>query len=124
MVGPTNALAWTYALHSSVAQMTSFFVGGVDSEGAPAEEAYSKLRERSLIAAGCPARSRRIFKLSCRLDGQDREIEVGKPLPNGDVVAAILDHGRFESFCVLTDETGNRAPARVSHPVYSVTEFS
>ena len=105
--------------------MTSFFVGGVASKGARAEEAYSELRERSLVAAGCPARSRRIFKLSCRFDGQDREIEVGKPLPNGgDVVAAILDHGRFESFCVLTGKKDERAPARVSHPVYSVTEFS
>jgi hypothetical protein len=107
-----------------VEQVTSFFVGGIDSDKAHAEEAYSKLLERSLVATGCPARSRRIFKLSCRFDGQDREIEVGKPLPNGDVVAAILDHGRFESFCVLTDKTGDRASARVSHPVYSVTEFS
>jgi hypothetical protein len=107
-----------------VEQVTSFFVGGVDSKGARAEAAYDRLRERSLIATGCPARSRRIFKLSCRFDGQDREIEVGKPLPNGDVVAAILDHGRFEPFCVLTDEAGDRGSARVSHPVYSVTEFS
>ncbi len=105
--------------------MTSFFVAGVESEGAPAEEAYSKLCERSLLAAGCPPRPRRIFKLSCRFDGQDREIEVGRPLSEGgDVVAAILDHGRFEAFCVHTDDGGEGAPARVSHPVYSVTEFS
>ena len=105
--------------------MTSFFVGGSESVGACAEETYSELRERSLLAAGCPARSRRIFKLSCRFDGQDREIEVGKPLSKGgDVVVAILDHGRFEAFCVHTDHSGESAPARVSHPVYSVTEFS
>jgi hypothetical protein len=105
--------------------MTSFFVAGVESEGARAEEAYSELRERSLLAVGCPARSRRIFKLSCRFDGQDREIEVGRPLSKGgDVVVAILDHGRFEAFCVYTDNDGQRAPARVGHPVYSVTEFS
>ncbi|MGA2319361.1 MAG: hypothetical protein ABSG95_01290 [Solirubrobacteraceae bacterium] len=105
--------------------MTSFFVAGIESEGAHAEEAYSELRERSLLTAGCPARSRRIFKLSCRFDGQDREIEVGRPLSKGgDVVVAILDHGRFEAFCVHTDGDGENTPARVSHPVYSVTEFS
>ncbi len=105
--------------------MTSFFVAGIESEGVCTEEAYSALRERSMLAAGCPARSRRIFKLSCRFNGQDREIEVGRPLSSGgDVVVAILDHGRFEPFCVHTDHIGESAPARVSHPVYSVTEFS
>jgi hypothetical protein len=105
--------------------VTSFFVAGIDSDGARAEEAYSALRARSLLAAGCPALPRRIFKLNCRLDGRDREIEVGKPLSKGgDVVMAILDHGRFEPFCVHTGDAGECEPVRVSHPVYSVTEFS
>lgn len=102
--------------------MTSFFVAGIESDG-PADETYRELCERSLIAAGCPVRSRRIFQLSCRLDRQDREIEVGRPLrKGGDIVLAILDHGRSEAFCVHTGG-GESAPARVSHP-YSVTEFS
>jgi hypothetical protein len=42
----------------------------------------------------------------------------------GDVVVAILDHGRFEPFSVYTDDGGAGSPARVKHPVYSVTEFS
>ena len=105
--------------------MTSFFVAGVASKGARTEAAYTALCERSSLAAGCPARSRRIFKLSCRFDGEDREIEVGQPLvEGGDVVTAILDHGRFEPFCVHTDGGGEDQPARVNHPVYSVTEFS
>jgi len=105
--------------------VTSFFVAGAQAEEVGAEEAYSQLRERSLLAAGCPASSRRIFKLSCRFDGKDREIEVGRPLSeDGEIVVAILDHGRFEPFCVYTDDDGEDAPARVSHPVYSVTEFS
>jgi hypothetical protein len=105
--------------------VTSFFVAGIESDGARAEKVYSELRERSLLAAGCPARSRRIFKLSCRFDGQDREIEVGRPLSKGsNVVVAILDHGRLEDFCVHTDDCGESALARVGHPVYSVTEFS
>ena len=50
---------------------------------------------------------------------------MGRPLSKGgDVVVAILDHGRLEDFCVHTDDGGETAPARVSHPVYSVTEFS
>jgi hypothetical protein len=105
--------------------VTPFFVAGVGADGALAEQAYSELRERSLLDAGCPARQRRIFKLSCRFDGHDREIEVGRRLyEGGDVVVAILDHGRFEPFRVHTDGAGQTSPARVSHPVYSVTEFS
>ena len=94
--------------------MTSFFVGGIESDAARAEKVYSELRERSLLAAGCPARSRRIFKLSCRFDGQDREIEVGRPLSKGgNVVVAILDHGRFErSACIPT--TAAKACPRAS----------
>jgi hypothetical protein len=104
--------------------VTRFFVAGIESEGARAEEVYRELRERSLLDAGCPARARRIFKLSCRFDGRDREIEVGRPLSKGgDVVVAILDHGRAEAFRVHT-RGSKRPPARVSHPVYSVTEFS
>ncbi len=112
--------------------MTAFFVGGVASPGLRAEEAYQELRELSQDLAGCPARLRRIFKLSCRLDGRDREIEVGRPLSGegevvaGDVVAAIMDHGRSEAFVVHTAEAegGMGVPLRVRNPVYSVTEFS
>ena len=104
--------------------MTKFFVPGVESQGERAETAYGELRERSQIVAGCRARARRIFKLSCRFDGHDWEIEVGKPLSGGaDIVLAILDHGRAEPFVVHT-ATGTSAPLRVRRPVYSVTEFS
>ena len=57
------------------------------------------LRERSRIAVGRSASPRRIFKLDCRYEGRDCEIEVGRPMPDGgDVVVAILDHGREEAF--------------------------
>ena len=105
--------------------MTRFFVAGVESNGERAEQAYGELCERSRVVIGCPARSRRIFKLSCRLKGRDREIEVGRPLSEGgDVVVAILDHGRFAPYCVHTTHAGVGMTARVEHPVYSVTEFS
>ena len=122
------ALAWVYA-HTGrsrgAPQVTSFFVAGIESQGEHAETAYGELRERSRIVVGCPARPRRIFKLSCRFEGHDCEIEVGRPLvKGGDVVVAILDHGRFEPFCVHTADGGFGIPARVKHPVYSVTEFS
>jgi hypothetical protein len=104
--------------------VTKFFVPGMESQGERAEAAYGELRARSQIVAGCRARSRRIFKLSCRFDGHDREIEVGRPLSGRtDVVLAILDHGRAEPFVVHT-AAGANAPLRVRRPVYSVTEFS
>lgn len=104
--------------------MTSFFVAGAESPGA-GEEAYHELRERSRIVAGCPAKSRRIFKLSCRHDGRDCEIEVGRPLSHeDDVVVAILDHGREEAYVVHTAVGEVGAQVRVRRPVYSVTEFS
>jgi hypothetical protein len=104
--------------------MTTFFVAGMEGQDRSAEVAYLELRERSQIVVGCPARSRRIFKLSCRFDGHDCEIEVGRQLSQGtDVVTAILDHGREEAFVVHT--TGGESGAvRVGRPVYAVTEFS
>ncbi|MGC2374599.1 MAG: hypothetical protein WA484_12070 [Solirubrobacteraceae bacterium] len=105
--------------------MTAFFVAGVEGQGKLAEAAYSELRERSLTVVGSPARPRRIFKLSCRFDGRDCEIEVGRQLSQGsDVVAAILDHGREEAFVVHTAGDGSGAAVRVGRPVYAVTEFS
>jgi hypothetical protein len=107
--------------------MTAFFVGGLGREASLAEQAYDDLRELSGDLAGCPARLRRIFKLRCRLDGSDQEIEVGKRAPRGEgVVAAILDHGRHEAFIVHTTPAsgGIGTPLRVGNPVYGVTEFS
>jgi hypothetical protein len=104
--------------------VTSFFLAGIDSEHPGTEAAYSELRERSQVAVGCAAKQRRIFRLDCRFQGCDCEIEVGRPLPDGeDVVVAILDHGRDEAFVVHTLD-GVDAPIRVGRPVYSVTDFS
>jgi hypothetical protein len=104
--------------------VTEFFLAGMESDGEGAEAAYGELRERSQIAVGCAARPRRIFRLDCRFEGCDCEIEVGSPLPHGgSVVVAILDHGREESFVVHTLD-GEDAPTRVTRPVYAVTDFS
>lgn len=104
--------------------MTQFFLAGIGSGSAGAEAAYSELRERSQNAVGCAAKPRRIFKLDCRFEGRDCEIEVGMPLPHGgDVVVAILDHGREESFAVHTLD-GADPPTRVTRPVYGVTDFA
>ena len=104
--------------------MTQFFFAGVESDGDRAETAYMALRERSRITVGCSASPRRIFKLDCRYEGSDCEIEVGRPLPQSDaVVVAILDHGREEAFAVYTLDAGD-PPTRVARPVYEVTDFS
>ncbi len=104
--------------------MTQFFLAGVESRGERAETAYMALRERSRITVGCSARPRRIFKLDCRYEGSDCEIEVGRPLPNSDaVVAAILDHGREQAYAVYT-VVAEDPPTLVARPVYAVTDFS
>jgi hypothetical protein len=103
--------------------VTEFFLAGSGPGGDVAEAAYKELRERSHIAVGCAATPRRIFKLDCRFEGCDCEIEVGRSLPHGgNVVTAILDHGRDESFIVHTLDSA--PPTRVSRPVYTVTDFS
>jgi len=80
------------------------------------------LCERRRIASGCPAKLGDL-KLDCRLDGRDREIEVGKPLPSGeDVVVAMLDHGREKVFDVHTASRG-RDVVRVGRHVHAVTEL-
>ena len=105
--------------------MTQFFLAGIESAGKEAEAAYSKLRERSQITVGCAARPRRIFKLDCRFEGCDCEIEVGRPLPHGgDLVVAILDHGRDEPYAVHTRDASEEDMTRVARPVYDVTDFS
>lgn len=103
--------------------MTTFFLGGIEGAGQDVQAAYAELRERSQVTTGCPAKPRRIFKLDCRLDGRDCEIEVGKRLPSGEgVVVAILDHGREQDYAVYTDNH-DRDVVCVGRPVYAVTEF-
>ncbi len=105
--------------------MTSFFIAGADCDSDDdVEAAYLDVRARSQLAIGCPAKPRRIFKLDCRFEGSDCEIEVGRPLPHGDdLVAAILDHGRDEPYAVHTCGDGEQ-PTRVARPVYDVTDFA
>jgi hypothetical protein len=104
--------------------MSARSTGGVDDGSAGAEEAYQLLSERSSAESGCPVRGTRIIKLSCRLDGEDREIEVGQPLTGAqDLVLAIFDHGRFEPYRVFSG-SGERPSALITRPaVYSVTEY-
>lgn len=104
--------------------MTSFFIAGADCDE-DSEAAYLDVRERSLLAIGCAAKPRRIFKLECRFEGSDCEIEVGRPLPHGgDLVVAILDHGRDEPYAVHTRDAAEEAMTRVARPVYGVTDFA
>jgi hypothetical protein len=100
--------------------MTSFFLAGQEPGAGLAEDAYRELRARSMQAVGCPAKARRIFKLSCRLDGEDCVIEVGMPLPGR---TDIVDHGREEAFVVHT-VGASEEQIRIGRPVYLVTEFS
>lgn len=105
--------------------MTRFFIAGADDDSEQeVEAAYLGLRERSQLAIGCEPKPRRIFKLECRFEGSDCEIEVGRPMPHGgDLVTAILDHGRDAPYAVHTRD-GAPALTRISRPVYCVTDFT
>lgn len=105
--------------------MTRFFIaGGDENSEQEVEAAYVGLRESSLLAIGCEAKPRRIFKLDCRFEGSDCQIEVGRPLPHGgDLVTAILDHGRDAPYAVHT-RADSPGLTRVARPVYDVTDFS
>ena len=105
--------------------MTQFFLAGSESDSEEGmEAAYRELRERSHDAVGCAPRKRRIFRLDCRFEGSDCEIEVGRPLPHGgELVVAILDHGREQPYAVHTGD-GADAPTRIARPVYDITDFS
>jgi len=104
--------------------VTQFFFAGIEADSERAEAAYTALRERSQHTVGRTASTRRIFKLDCRYEGCDCEIEVGRPLLQSDaVVVAILDYGLQEAFAVYTLD-GGEPPTRIARPVYAVTDFS
>jgi hypothetical protein len=105
--------------------VTSFFLAGSERDSEEdVEAAYLNMRERSSLAIGCAAKPRRIFKLDCRFEGSDCEIEVGRRLPHGgELVVAILDHGRDEPYAVHTSGAGDEHMTRVARPVYGVIDF-
>jgi hypothetical protein len=105
------------------AATTTFFIPGVGPLDTAAETIYRQLGERSAFAAGIAATPRRIFRLNCRIESHDCEIEVGRPMPDrgGDVVA-IFDHGRHDGFAVHIRDL--LEPVRVGSRVYSVEDFS
>jgi hypothetical protein len=103
--------------------MTTFFIPGVGPLDTAAETIYSRLGERSAFAAGIAPTPRRIFRLSCRIESRDCEIEVGRPMPDrGGEVVAIFDHGRHDGFAVHIRDVPE--PVRVGSRVYSVEDFS
>ena len=102
------------------------FVPGLHTTTKEQEEVYATLCQRSATEVGCAPMPARIFNVSCRLEGRDCEIEVGRDDPiTGAEVLAILSHGRHHPFVVHT-ACADAGPAlhRVPQPVYSVTEFS
>jgi hypothetical protein len=72
--------------------MTAFFVPHTP-DGEQSERAYEHLRNHAEVDAGRPPRSSRIYKLSCRRGGADRETCVGEQDVAGGTVYAIFDIG-------------------------------
>jgi hypothetical protein len=72
--------------------MTAFFIPDTPV-GAQSDRAYEDLRHHAELDAGRAPRSRRIYKLSCRHGGADRETCVGDHDLFGGTVHAIFDIG-------------------------------
>jgi len=73
--------------------MTAFFIPSTPT-GKKTGLAYERMRAYAEHEAGRAARPARIFKLSCRSQGADRETCVGKnDMRDGEKVFAIFDVG-------------------------------
>ena len=95
---------------------------GIDAEGE--EHEYGRLQRCALRATGSKPVEERIHRLSCRLGGKNRTIEVGEPDPVGGAqVMAILDLGRHEPFAVFTTADHDAPSLLVGERVYAVTAF-
>jgi hypothetical protein len=106
--------------------MTTFFIPGLGRDEASNEGVYADFRRAAQARTGHEPRADRIFKLSCRRQGADCEVEVGEPDPVvGRTVLAILDLGRSLPYVVeCGSPNGSIEEIVVEKPVYSVTEFS
>jgi len=98
--------------------MTAFFVPGTPS-GEQTVRAYEDLRRYAELAAGRPARSTRICRLSRRRAGADCETRVGaEDMWDGKTVYAIFDVG--DGYLVL-GRGGHETVAK--HQTYMAVEF-
>jgi hypothetical protein len=95
---------------------------GEEDGPAETERSYAALREAVRVETSLAPRARRIFSISCRLDGRECVLEVGRPAPSGTgSVLAILDVGGDLPFSVQM--TGGQPPLRLGRRLYSLTEF-
>ena len=92
--------------------MTRFFVPGTP-RGTQTERAYADMRQHAELVSGRAARSRRIFKLSCRSAGADVEPCVGE-----EAVHAIFDIG--DAYAILRHGGHEVVPKRHT---YAAVEF-
>jgi hypothetical protein len=97
--------------------MTGFFVPDTPA-GEQSDRAYEDMRARAEHDAGRAPRSRRIYKLSCRRGGADRETCVGEQDLAGGTVYAIFDIG--DRYVVYVPGGHEIVTKRQT---YAVTEF-
>lgn len=102
---------------------TPFYVPGVDAGSM--EREYVRLQACAHRGTGFRPTDRRIERISCRLDGRDCEVEVGKvdPLTGNGTVVAIIDLGRHLSYGVFTTADVESPAFLVGKRVYSITDF-
>ena len=97
--------------------MTGFFVPDTPA-GEQSDRAYEDMRRRAEIQAGMAPRSLRIYKLSCRRGGADRETCVGEQDVAGGTIYAIFDVG--DRYVVYLR---GRHEIVTKRQTYAVTEF-
>ena len=103
-----------------------FFFPGAKPGSRRGEQLYQELGRAVRKTTGTLPKARRIFRLDCKIDGEDVQLTVGEAEPvNKDTVIAIFDLGDGdERFAVCTDGTDDDPAFRIGAPEEGVLEFA
>jgi hypothetical protein len=102
-----------------------FFFPGAKPGSRRGEQLYQELSRSVRKTTGTLPKARRIYRLDCKIDGEDVQLTVGEPEPvEKDVVIAIFDLGGEERFAVCTDGTDEDPAFRLDAPDEGVLEFA
>jgi|tagenome__1003787_1003787.scaffolds.fasta_scaffold19646870_2 hypothetical protein len=103
-----------------------FFFPGAKPGSRRGEQLYQELSRSVRKTTGTLPKSRRIYRLDCKIDGAEVQLTVGETEPVGkDTVIAIFDLGDGkERFAVCTDGTDEDPAFRLDAPEKGVLEFA
>jgi hypothetical protein len=102
-----------------------FFFPGAKPGSRRGEQLYQELSRAVRKTTGTLPKARRIYRLDCKIEGEEVQLTVGEAEPvNKDVVIAIFDLGGDERFAVCTDGTDDDPAFRLDAPDEGVLEFA